>query len=266
MPFDFDNLREKPACYPDLRGQVVVVTGGGSGIGRAVAIRLADEGMRVAVCGRRMERLEETVGLIAARGGTAYPHQADTGEPEQMEAFATAVEERFGPVDAIVHNAMQMRMKSLDDLTLDYWESAFATGSRGAFLLVKRLVPGMRERQRGNVVFMSSVGGLRAHLPGLPYDPVKGALDAMVRALAIEVAPQGVRVNGLAPGAIWAHRPLTEQTLPNDRVPLRRNGTPAEMAAVVAFLLSEQASYITGTIIYADGGTTAQLSLPGVWL
>jgi 2-hydroxycyclohexanecarboxyl-CoA dehydrogenase len=103
-------------------------------------------------------------------------------------------------------------------------------------------------------------------LPGVPYDAVKGALDAFVRALAIEVAPQGVRVNGLAPGATMTFRELTEETLPNDKVPLRRNGSAAEMAAVAAFLLSDQSSYLTGQVIYVDGGTTAQLSLPGVWL
>jgi 3-oxoacyl-[acyl-carrier protein] reductase len=125
----------------------------------------------------------------------------------------------------------------------------------------------MRARGRGGLVFVSSVGGLRAHLPGLPYDATKGALDALVRALAIELGAEGIRVNAVAPGATYTRKEhMTAEDLDHPNVPLRRYGTPAEMAAVVAFLLSQQSSYITGQVIYVDGGITSQLSLPGVWL
>jgi len=263
---DLERVVEKPACYPDLAGEAALVTGGGSGIGRGVAVRLAAEGMKVAICGRRPERLAETVELIGVRGGEAMAVPADVGDPAAVERLFAEVEARFGQVEALVHNAMQMRMKHLEEVTPELWEETFATGCRGAYLLASHVAPQMKARGRGGMVFISSVGGLRAHLPGLPYDAVKGALDALVRALGIELAPHGIRVNGVAPGSILTWREITPERIVNEKVPMGRHGTPAEMAAAVAFLLSDQASYFTGQVIYPDGGMTAQLSLPGIRL
>ena len=266
MVWDVEMIAEKPACYPDLRGQVALVTGGGTGIGRGIALRLADEGMKVAVCGRRPEPLGETVEVIAARGGEALAVPADVGSEADVSGLFDGVSARFGAVDALVHNAMLMKQVTLDEVTPELWEESFATACRGAYLLTRAAVVEMKARGRGGIVFISSVGGLRAHLPGLPYDATKGALDSLTRGLGIELAPHAIRVNAVAPGATRAKATLTAENLKNDRVPLRRAGSPAEMAAAVAFLLSDQSSYITGQVIYVDGGITAQLSLPGVWL
>ena len=266
MPSDIHAAASLPPCYSDLRGQVALVTGGGTGIGRGISLRLAAEGMKVAICGRRPDPLAETAALITSRGGEALAVQADVGDEAGVQSLFECTAKRFGPVDAVVHNAMLMKMLTLDQTTLEIWEEAFATACRGAYLLSRMAVTGMRERRRGGLVFISSVSGIRAHLPGLPYDATKGALDSLVRALGIELAPDGIRVNGVAPGPILTRREITEQNMRNDKVPLRRSGTPAEVGAVVAFLLSQQSSYIVGQVIYVDGGITAQLSLPGIWL
>ena len=266
MVWDVAKIAEKPPCYPDLRGQVALVTGGGTGIGRGISLRLADEGMKVAVCGRRPAPLDQTVEMIAARGGEALAVPADVAEQAEVGRLLDRVRERFGAVDALVHNAMLMRQVTFDEVTPELWEESFATACRGAYLLTRAVVGEMRVRERGGIVFISSVGGLRAHLPGLPYDATKGALDSLTRVLGIEFAPHGIRVNAVAPGATYTRATVTAENLKNDRVPLRRAGTPAETAAAVAFLLSQQSSYITGQTIYVDGGLTAQLSPPGIWV
>lgn len=266
MTREVERIAEKPPCYPDLRGQVALITGGGTGIGRGIALRLAAEGMKVAICARREGPLAETAAAIAARGGEALAVPADVGSEADVSRLFERVGAHFGAVEALVHNAMLMTQVTLNEVTPELWEESFATACRGAYLLTRAGVVEMKARGRGAIVFISSVGGLRAHLPGLPYDAAKGALDSLTRVLGIELGPYSIRVNSVAPGATFTRETATAENLKNDRVPLRRYGFPAEMAAAVAFLLSDQSSYITGQVMYVDGGITAQLSLPGVWV
>jgi len=240
------------------------VTGGGTGIGRGIAERLAAEGMKVVICGRRPEPLEETAALMRGEGGEVMARVADVSEAAQVAELFEAIERAGWTVDAVVHNAMQMRMHRFAELTAEQWEGAFATACRGAYLVARQAIPSMRARGRGNLVFISSVGAARAHRPGLPYDAAKAALEAMVRALGVEYAAEGIRVNGVAPGAIKSRGEITAAALGNPHIPLLRMGTTDEVASLVAFLLSEQASYLTAQTICLDGGLTAQLSPPGI--
>lgn len=266
MPLDFETLIEKPPCYPDLRGQVALITGGGTGIGRAIARRLAAEGMKVAICGRRADRLGETAKLIESDGGEVLAAPADVSDPDQLRSFVDRALDRFGQVGALVHNAMFMSFPRFEEMTAELWEQAFTTGARAAYLLCDKIAPGMLARGRGGIVFISSVLGSRPNRSGLAYVAVKGALEAMTRQLAISFADRGVRVNALAPGLIISRWEPTHSNMGNELIPLGRAGTPAEMAAVVAFLLSQQSSYITGQVIHADGGTSVQLVPPGFHL
>jgi NAD(P)-dependent dehydrogenase (short-subunit alcohol dehydrogenase family) len=257
---------EKPACFPDLSGRVALITGGGTGIGRGISLRLATEGMRIAVCGRRADPLEETAGLIGAAGGEALAQVADVTDEVQVATLLESIDERYGAIDALVHNAMVMRMYRMPELTLERWEAAFATACRGGYLLARGVLPGMQKRRHGGLVFISSVGAARGHRPGMPYDAAKAAQEAMVRGLAIECAEHGVRVTGVAPGAIRTRPARPADARSGEYIPIRRVGTPAEVASVVAFLLSDQSSYLTGQTIYVDGGLTAQLTPPGIWV
>jgi NAD(P)-dependent dehydrogenase (short-subunit alcohol dehydrogenase family) len=258
-----ETLLSKPACYPDLRGGAAWVTGGGSGIGRGIVIRLAAEGMRVAICGRRKDRLDETLALVAAAGGECLAVPADVSKPEDIDRFAEAASARFGPPEALVHSAMLMWFPRFEEYTPELWDESFATGARAAYLLSAKALPGMTERGRGGIVFITSVLATRMNRTALAYCAAKGALEAMTRQMSLEFAERGIRVNAVAPGLILTWRPVTEKNMTHDMVPLRRPGTPAEMAAVVAFLLSHQSSYITGQVIHADGGTSVQLAPPG---
>jgi NAD(P)-dependent dehydrogenase (short-subunit alcohol dehydrogenase family) len=261
-----DSSTRKDPCYPDLRDKVALVTGGGTGIGRAIAQRLAAEGMKVAICGRRREPLEETVRLIEDARGKALCVPTDVGNPDDVQNLLDHVTDRSGPVEALVHNAMLMSFPTFEEYTLERWEASFATGTRGAYLLSQRVVLGMRERGCGGIVLISSVLAQRPNRRGAAYAAVKGALEAMARQMALSFARDGVRVNAVAPGLISSRGSTGGAPQAHDAIPMGRAGAPAEIAAVVAFLLSGQSSYITGQVLHADGGTSVQLAPPGVRL
>jgi len=256
-------------CYQDLNGKTAVVTGGGSGIGLAISRRLAAEGMRVFICGRREEVLAEAAEAIRAAGGWAQGVAADVSEEKGVDRLMEAVREAGAGLDVLVHNAALVRGGPLAKTDADYWRRMYAANMDSTFYLAKAALNLMTPQQSGSLVFITSIGALRAHHDMIAYDSTKGALNTFVRSLALEVARQGIRVNAVAPGA--THRDvhgdeIDPQSLRQPYVPLGRRGTPAEIAAGVAFLASEQASYITGQILCVDGGATAQLSPRGIFI
>jgi 3-oxoacyl-[acyl-carrier protein] reductase len=256
-------------CYRDLAGKTALVTGGGSGIGLGISRRLAAEGMRVYLCGRREEVLAQAAEAMRAAGGWAQGVAADVSEEEGVERLMQALCEAGAGLDVLVHNAALVRGGPLAKTDADYWRRMFAANMDSTFHLAKAALGLMTPQGSGSLVFITSIGALRAHHGMIAYDSTKGALNVFVRSLALEVAPQGIRVNGVAPGA--THRDahgdeIDPQSLRQPYVPLGRRGTPAEIAAAVVFLASEQASYITGQILCVDGGATAQLSPRGIFI
>jgi len=174
----------------------------------------------------------------------------------------------FGKLDLLVNNAAELGRGPMFEVGLTLLDSEISVNIKGAYLCAYRAAEIMREAGGGNIINISSVGGLRAHWKGLPYDMTKGALDAMTRAMALELSKFGMRVNAIAPGLILKedsvyHREAGWEQAVTQRIPLARTGTPQDIASGVAFLASRQASYITGQVIYIDGGITAQLSPPG---
>lgn len=256
-------------CYADLRGKAALVTGGGSGIGRGLSLRLAVEGMQVVICGRTAASLAETVALIGAAGGVAEAFVADVTEEDQVAALMAHLGERYGGLDAMVHNAALVRGGTLAATDSDFWRKMFATNMDSTYYLAKGAMALMAPRQAGAMVFISTIGATRAHQGMVAYDSSKGAMETFTRALSLELAPKGIRVNAVAPGA--TRRDVHEAEAPAEAlrqsyVPMGRSGTPAEMAAAVAFLVSAQASYITGQVLCVDGGATAQLSPQGIFI
>ncbi len=251
--------------YPEFKDQVALITGSSRGIGKGIALRLAREGMKVVLHGHIQAEIEQTTAEFQALGATVIGVQADFSQDEAVDRLFDQALAAFGTVDLLVNNAADLRRDHLfeADALLD---QQLAVNLRAPYRCARRAAEIMRPKRRGSIINISSVGGLRAHWRGLPYDVAKGAIDAMTRAMALDLAQIGIRMNAIAPGAIYVERsrPLDDPQMQAvaERIPLARFGLPLEIGAAVAFLASSDASYIVGEILYVDGGITAQLSPP----
>jgi NAD(P)-dependent dehydrogenase (short-subunit alcohol dehydrogenase family) len=238
----------------DLTGQRALVTGATSGIGRAIAEQLARDGAEVIVSGRDPTRGAEVVEAIAAGGGRARFVAADLNDPAGIRDLA----EDTGAVDILVNNAGFSVFGATADLAVDRFDALFASNVRAPYYLVAAIAPGMAARGRGSIVNVSSMAA-QIGLPGAAaYGATKAAMEAMTRSWAAEFSPSGVRVNAIAPGPVYSDGAAPERTAAlGATTPLKRAADASEIAEVVAFLASPQASYITGATINADGGRTA---------
>lgn len=257
-----------PARYPELRGRVAVVTGGAKGIGQGIAVRLAHEGMRMVIADIDRSSLAVTAAAVRELGTSVVEVGGDLGRAEAVDEVFRAATDAFGTVDVLVNNAADLERRRLLDEHAALLELQLATNIRGPYLCSQRAAEIMVGAGGGSIVSISSVGGLRAHHRGLPYDVTKGAIDAMTRAMAIDLGEYGIRVNAIGPGVTHTYRTDPDVASPSYRataqgIPLRRFGTVADIGATVAFLASDEASYITGQVIYVDGGITTQLSPAG---
>lgn len=253
--------------YPELKGKVAVVTGGAKGIGLGIALRLAREGMRIVIGDIDAESLASTSASLKQLGACVLAIEGDLSQSDAIRHLFEETRETFGSVDLLINNAANLDRYRLLDEHEDLLELQMATNVRGPYLCSFQAARIMRETGGGNIIHISSVGGLRAHWRGFPYDVTKGAIDSMTRAMAIDLAEYNIRVNAIGPGATRTKRtPPDEHPVIQEmsgRIPLGRFGLVSEISSVVSFLASSEASYITGQIIYVDGGITAQLSPPG---
>lgn len=248
-------------------GDVAVITGGGHGIGEATARRLADEGAAVAVLDVRADLAQDVAAGITSGGGRAIAVAADVSDEQAVTAAVERVEAELGHVSLLSANAGVLLPGSVLDLDLDEWDRTIAVNLRGPLLCCRAVMPAMVQRHRGAIVNTASTGGLFG-VPGLAaYNASKGAIVNWTRQLAVDYASHGIRINCVCPGWVMTgfNDPLLAGTTQEEldglvaRVPVRRQADPSEVAAAIAFLLSRDASYISGHALVVDGGLTAAL-------
>ena len=254
--------------YPDLAGQTAVVTGAAKGIGKSIARRLAHEGMNLVAADMDRQSLDDTVRTLEGLGATVVAVSADLSQDDAVDAVFDATLERFGAVDLLVNNAADLQRRHALEEHRALLDLQLATNVRSPYLCSQRAASAMNASGGGSIVLVSSVGADRAHQHGLPYDMTKGAINALTRAMAVDLGPLGIRVNAVGPGVTRTYRwpPEDPATGPPEivtQIPLQRPGTVDDIASAVAFLASREAGYITGQVLYVDGGITAQLSPPG---
>lgn len=251
-----------------VKGQVVLVSGASRGIGRGIAQEFAERGATVVITGRVAETLEKTAQEICPPGGIVRAKVCDAADAKALQALADEVVAEFGRVDTLVNCAgvnKRMRVEQYDEPTYDFITNI---NIRGAFFLSLAVGRHMIQARSGNQINIDSINSNRPLRRVAPYAMSKAAMSQMTRSLAMEWGPYGVRVNAVAPGFIATDlaKPLLSNPAINEwrekNTPLGRAGTPEDIAHVTIFLASKAAGYITGQVLYVDGGTTCGLFWP----
>lgn len=243
-----------------LANKVALVTGSSRGIGAAIAMTFARAGARVVIHGRDRDALAKVRARI---DGEVLEVTGDVTRFEDIEAMREAIERAFGPVDVLVANAggSFTPPAPLEEIPIDGWRASVEGNLTATFLTVKSFLPGMKQRSRGTIITLSSAAGRRANpMSPIPYGAAKAAIEMLTQHLAIQVGPHGIRVNCIAPATILTER--NEQRIPGERRaslvemhPLRRLGTPDDVAEAALFLASDASAWITGQIIDVAGGS-----------
>jgi 3-oxoacyl-[acyl-carrier protein] reductase len=241
-----------------LEDRVALVTGGGRGIGRAIALRLAADGAKVAIVDWADTGADTAREIEESSGRATTFFKADVSKEEDTKAAVVAVEAALGPVDILVNNAGITRDGLALTMSEDDWDAVLAVNLKGAFLMSKAVLRGMIKRRQGSIVSISSVVGRRGNAGQVNYSAAKAGLIGLTKSLAKEVASRNVRVNAVAPGYIETEMTgaldETARKAIMDQIPLGRIGTPEGVADAVAFLAGDSASFITGAVLAVDGG------------
>ena len=248
-----------------LAEKVCIVTGAGSGIGRASALLFAREGACVVVADVDARAADESVEQIAAAGGVATPCLVDVSDPSAARGLAEDAVERYGRVDVLFNNAGISGVGTVHETPLELWDRVMTVNARGVFLVSKYVVPHMIERRRGSIINMSSTIAEIGLAQRASYAASKGAVLALTRAMQVDYAPFGIRVNALLPGTI--HTPFVEKYL-RESYPNREEGLaairkrqltaelgkPEDVASAALFLASDESSFVMGSAFFVDGG------------
>jgi len=249
-----------------LKDKVAIVTGSGSGIGRAIAVRYGVEGAKVVVADIDAAKAKAVAAEIVAAGGTAIAVPTDVSKADAVDAlFATTVS-TYGTVDILVNNAGLVNTeRHFLEGDSAWWDRIIAVNLRSVFLCGRRAAEIMARKGEGSIINVSSGGASKAHRGNAAYDAAKGGIEALTRAMCLDLGPYGVRVNTLVPGSIDS-KGMSEEArrYRAETVPLGRVGEPDDLAGPALFLASDDAKYVTGQVTVSDGGMLAQQRSPQV--
>ena len=245
--------------YPELKDKVALVTGASRGLGRGIALKLASLGAKVAINYLANDiEAGKVVDLIKEQGGEAFTVKADVANADAVKSMVKQITEKWGKIDILVNNAGITRDNLLPRMSDDAWDAVINTNLRGAYLCTKYALRSMMAQPGGRIINIASLAGVTGNIGQANYSASKGGLIAFTKAVAREMGSRNITANVIAPGFF-----VTEmtQSLPQEtkdailsRIPLRRFGTPEDVAELVAFLASEKSSYITAEVICIDGG------------
>jgi NAD(P)-dependent dehydrogenase (short-subunit alcohol dehydrogenase family) len=265
-----NTIREKPMGR--LEGKSVVITGAGSGIGRAASLLFSKEGAKLIIVDKT-DGVKETAKLVSDAGGTVEAVMADAGSEADVKAFIDKAVAKYGRLDAIWANAgISGGLVPLAEQTVEHWQEVLRINLIGPFLAIKYAMPHMIKQKSGSIVCTASVAGLKAGASGHPYGASKAGVISLVQTTAYSLSGTGVRINAVCPGLIETG--MTKPIFDNARQrgtdskigqlnPLKRAGQPHELAAMGLFLASDDASYVNGQAIPVDGGLTASMPYAG---
>ncbi len=250
-----------------LQGKTALITGAGSGIGRAMATRFAAEGAAVVVADLAADSAETVAEEIRAAGGRAIAIVVDVSDPAQVEMMTARAIAEFGGVDVLLTAAGVLSFGSATETDPQAWNRVIGINLTGTFLAARSVIPTMAARGRGAIVTVSSSTGAHDASPGnVAYVASKGGVAMLTKAMAIDHAAQGIRVNSIAPGPTAT--PMLGSVMTDDEMrrfgeamPIGRLAQPEELAAAAAFLVSDDASYVTGAVFAVDGGQTAKVGM-----
>ena len=247
--------------FGNLNGKAAIVTGAAQGMGKAIALQLAQSGADVAICDIKEDELKTACDeLKKSTGKRIYMKQVDISKQNQVNEFVADVEKEFGKVDILVNNAGIHPLHPIEDISSDEWDLVFAVNIKAHFFFCKAVIPGMRKRKFGRIICISSEAGKNGGtVAALHYAASKGAVLSFVRNLAQQVGADGITVNAIAPGRIQTAMSATatpEQTQKFlDKSIIKRLGSPDDIAYAVCYLASEEASFVTAETMAVNGGT-----------
>jgi NAD(P)-dependent dehydrogenase (short-subunit alcohol dehydrogenase family) len=255
-----------------LEGKSVIITGAGSGIGRAASLLFAREGAKLIIVDRS-DGVKETAKLVSDAGGIVEAVIADAGSESDVKAFIDKAVSKYGKLDAIWANAgVSGGLVPIAEQTVEHWQEVLRVNLIGPFLAIKHAMPHMIKQKSGSIVCTASVAGLKAGASGHPYGASKAGVISLVQTTAYSLSGTGVRINAVCPGLIETGmtRPVFDRAKERgtqDKIgqlnPLKRAGQPHELAAMGLFLASDEASYVNGQAIPVDGGLTASMPYTG---
>jgi 3-oxoacyl-[acyl-carrier protein] reductase len=242
-----------------LKERIALVTGGSRGIGRGIAQAFAAEGAKVVIVYRgNQTAAAELIDEIKQAGGTAFAHQADVADHAAVTACVDQVQKEIGPIDILVNNAGVIEDDLFVRLEPERWNKVIQTNLGGTYNFCQAVAYAMMKRRSGRIINISSVAATHVNPGQTNYSASKGAINSFTRALAVELANRGVTVNAIAPGFIETDMSAAVRNKAGDlikkMIPMRRLGTPADIAKVAVFLASDESSYVTGQVLTVDGG------------